>query len=368
MKKIEILKLIEANRIINKNKKFEKIIIDKKYRFPDIEELKQEFEILNGEIEIAINETTNAKNYIRNSNCSHDVRLKYYGEFCCHHSECIFCGESVKSDNWVNFEYSNNRNKYCVDLDAKYQKNEDCDYIPGGYTNEQVYKIIMKILKDKKDDDEIDLIQEFKKLNLKNCEINEEKKVDENFILIIGGTNKQFIDNESYLYKKGLNIGLDFIKYFSSLLNTKIELIDNKEVFENQDKKIYFPERTYNLKFVDYNSIEELKKILYWQKDIPFKIVIDLSELYDYKIINNQIEKEEVNINLKEYFPNSYIIRIPNLSTKSLEELSDFLKNTDNLYAYQNNKYYYIENEEIKYNDLDDTCFKIKKLLRKEVK
>ena len=44
--------------------------------------------------------------------------------------------------------------------------------------------------------------------------------------MIIGGSNKQFVDDESYLYKKGLRVGIDFVKYFSGLLNTKVELID----------------------------------------------------------------------------------------------------------------------------------------------
>ena len=71
---------------------------------------------------------------------------------------------------------------------------------------------------------------------------------------------------------------------------------------------------------------------------------------------------------MSEYFPNSHIIRIGNLSKRSLEELSKFLKNIHyfvTLSAYQNDKYYYLENDEIKSDNLENTCGKVKRLLRK---
>lgn len=376
MKKYEILKLIEANEIIKKNndllsitrdKRFENILIDKECWFPNIEELKNEFNILAEEVQNALDETIFYKKYIENSGCNHEIRLEHFGLFS-HHSRCILCGKIATGDNCISWEDSINRNKYCVDLVAKYQDDEDYDYVSDGYTNEQVYKIIINILKDKKDDDEVDLVQEFKKLNLQNCKINKEKKITENYILIIGGSNKQFVDNESYLYKKGLKIGLDFIKYFSGLLNTKVELIDNGEILESGNFKKIFPRKNYNLKFTDYTTTDELEKILSYQKEIPFEVIIDLSELYEYKINDGIISKESYSLKLNEWFPNSHIIRIGNLSKKRLEELSQYLKNIhdfDNLYVYQNGKYYYLENDKIESDTLENACEKIKKLLRK---
>jgi len=375
MKKREILALIEANRTINKNDSILSItrddrfssLIDRKYWFPDIEELKDEFNILGEEVQEALDETNNCKEYIKNSGCSHEIRLQHYG-FIVSHSNCVLCGRSYISDNCRNWEYSINRNKYCVNLIAKYQDDEDCDYVPDGYTNEEVYEIIINILKDKEDDEEIDLVQEFKKLNLPNSEVNEEKRVIENYILIIGGSNKQFIDSESYLYKNGLKIGLEFVKYFSALLNTKVELIDNSEILESKDLNKYFPKENYKLKFTSYKTIDDLEKELLKQKEIPFKIIIDLSELYEYKISGDVITKEVYSLKLSEIFSNSHIIRINNLSKKGLEELSEYLKcigACDNIYAYQKDKYYYLENDEIKSDNLENTCSKIKKLLKK---
>lgn len=335
--------------------------------FPDIDELKEEFDILGQEVKDALDETENCKEYIKGSCCNHEVRLKHFGTFWSH-STCVFCDKRILSNDCINWEYSINRNKYCVNLIAKYQDDEDYDNIPDGYTNEQVYEIINNILKDKKDDEEVDLVQEFKKLKLQNCKINEEKKVNENYILIIGGSNKQFIDDEVFLHKKGLKIGLDFVKYFSNFLNTKVELIDNSEILESEYLKKCFPRENYNLKFTNYDTIDELKEILLCQKEIPFKIVIDLSELYEYKVLNDNISKEVVTLKLEEYFPNSHIIKIGTQYKRNLEEVVSYLKSFqgfDNLYTYQDGYYYYLENGEIKSDNLENTCGKVKRLLRK---
>ena len=111
--------------------------------------------------------------------CTHDVRLTHYGLFTDSY-KCVLCDEYIESDNNVTWNLSKNRNKYCVNLIAKYQEGEDYGYVSEGYTKEDVYKIILNILKNRGDDEDIDLIQEFKKLNLKNCDINEEKKKPEN--------------------------------------------------------------------------------------------------------------------------------------------------------------------------------------------
>ena len=109
------------------------------------------------------------------------------------------------------------------------------------------------------------------------------------------------------------------------------------------------------------------KSILKNQKDISFKLIIDLSELYKYNISNDVISKENYDLNIRDYFPNSKIIKVSNLSKKSLEELSVYLHSFDNHYAYQNETYYCLEDNDIKSMDLESTCNKLKKLLKKEV-
>lgn len=369
MKKIDIIKLIEANlKIINnsellsitKDKAFFNYSIPSENWFPNVEDLKEEFKILRKEVQNKLDETNECKKIIEDSCCHHEVRLTHYFTFGRDY-KCVFCGESIPSDNNVSFEYSINRNCNCVNLSAKYQDNEDYDIINGGYTRKDIYEIIINILRDKENNEEIDLVEEFKKLNLKNCEIIQRRKVLENFILVIGGTNKKYIDDKSYITCKTFNIGVEFVKYFSGILNTKIQLIDNND---DLFKKI-FPDNNSNLQFIRYNTLEELKKELECEKNIPFKLIIDLTELYNYDIIDNQIKKENINLDLKDLFPNAHVIKIKDLSKKSLKELSTFLYEYQDLYAYSNSKYYYLNENEIKSDDLEDTCFKFKKLLRK---
>ena len=61
------------------------------------------------------------------------------------------------------------------------------------------------------------------------------------------------------------------------------------------------------------------KKELDNEKDVPFDIIIDMSSLYDYKIDNGKIISEKVDINFKEIFPDSYVIKIDDFFTKLIE-------------------------------------------------
>ena len=295
------------------------------------------------------------------------IWLIHYGTFW-NTSYCVFCNKGIESDNVSNWEYSKNRNKYCVTLDDREQDNEDYYYtIEDGYTVNQVLELLLDIIKDKNDDEDIDLIQEFKKLNLNNCKINEEHKINENYILILSGSNKQYICEDSFIKQNGLEIGFDFLDYFYGLLNTKIELIDNTDFLENKKFKEKVSSYNDSVKITSFDTTEELVKKLKYQTEVPFKIIIDLSELYNYNIENNTITKKENDINLNKIFPNSKIIKIKNLSKESLEELSTFLKDntdTNNLYAYKDESYYHIEDNEINKTNLESTCNKIKKLLR----
>lgn len=367
MKKIEIINLIRANRIIDKNskllsitrdKRFPNIKIDIEYWFPDIEELKGEFEILKKEVLDVQKESNECKQIIQKSKCNHEVRLKHFGLFGSH-SNCIFCNKTIMGDNCVNWEYSVNRNNYCVDFIAKYQDDEDYDYVDYGYTKEEIYSIIENILKDKQDNEEIDLVQEIKKLNKDNCYISQKPIKKETYILILNGTNKYYLDKETYIQNNNrINIAIEVLKYLSNLLNTKVELIDNEKLeIENSNS---------NIRTMKYETYEELNKMLLEQQDIPFKIIIDITQLFDYNIENKEIKRKEIVLELEKIYPNSRIIRIGNLSNKRKEEIIEFLKRyTEIVYAYQNKNYYSLQSNELLIQNQDELLLNIKRLLVK---
>lgn len=372
MKKREIINLIEANRKIIENKDLVNMTkettqlgftYNRKIWLPNVEELKEEFEILKSEILDAINITEENEKIIKESKCSHEIRLEYWDCFTSSY-KCIFCGNYVSSDNDVTFGHSINRNRRTVTFVAK---DQDKDIIEEGFTEEDVYKLIIEILKDKDDDEEIDLVNEFKKLNLPKCEIDERKKVNENFILIIGGTNKENLENGTYITTNVSHINSEFIKYFRGLLYTKIETIENEEYLNSSEFKKSFSNTDFDLKLTQYNTIEELIKALNYEKEIPFKIIIDMTNLYSYKIKDNKLIKEKQVLNLSEIFPNSYIIKIEDLSKKELEEIKTILMNMkqeNESYGYDGETYYYLEEGELEETDLNGTLKRIKKLLR----
>lgn len=384
MKKKDIIKIIEANKTINKykdllstleeNRNFYIYKIPEKDWFPDISELKEEFNTLKKELLAAKNETLEAKNTIESLKCTHDVRLNYHN-FLFSTNKCVLCGENVESDNFVSFRKSSYRNKHTVTFDAKYQKDDDGPYtVKGGKTNEEVLKIIEKILTKYNDCDEIDLVDEFKKLNLKNCEINTEKRKEEKYILIIGGTNLEYADKEEKVYlTRALKLNsLDFLKYFTSLLDTKVALIDRKETIERKEYKEI--DKDHNRIFIqDYTTLEYLETTLNQVEDINFKLIIDLSNIYDYKISGNKVSYQEHDLELDKRFPNSHIVKINDLKVDNFGDIRNLKKIKKQLLSYKranqltvinnSDSYYYIDGE-LKEKNQEGVCNYIKKLLR----
>ena len=340
MKKIDYINYINALKELNEyNNKNIDIIIKEKYNDLD---LKNKIE----QIKLRINENTQIIKKFK-CNCNHDIRLEersFLGAI----YTCVFCKEKIYSDNCCNFNLSDNRNKQFVCLSDDF------------YNEQKILEIVINILNDKEDEEEINFLEEFKKLKLKYCTIYNERKVDEKYILIIGGSNTIFINNNYYL-KNNFNILSErFAKYFLALLNTKVELIDNKkEIKIEEDLK-----NIYNYKYLSYRTIGELEGLLESQADIPFKLIIDLSQLSKYKIEDNKIVMEEYKLDLESLFPDSIIVTIKTLLEKK-EEINNFLIKNNNLIVYNGNKYYSYEDKSLIGMNQKETCKKIKKMLKR---
>lgn len=357
MKKKDILKLIKARQTINNNAALLSTIentyfhttsyINESRWYPNITELKPYFDILKEELLKAKNETEKAKKIIAKSQCPHEVRLKYHSLFVSSNA-CVLCGKSVSSDNLISFKESLYRNKHTVTFTSKYQSDEDGEYIiEDGKTNDDVLAIILDIIAPFNDEDDIDLVQEFAKLNLPNVDINLEKRKTENYILIIGGTNQEYLDNEHKVYVTQ-NDEFDYkdiIAYFYELINTKIAIIAPKDILN--DEKIKEIEDNHSQVFYqDYTTLGYLDTAIYQVKNIPFKLIIDVSNLYNYEIIDNQIVSTRHNLNLQEKFPNSNIIRINPVSDKDIEVIN-------------------LNTQESKIESTTEACNQLKRLIRK---
>ena len=102
-------------------------------------------------------------------------------------------------------------------------------------------------------------------------------------------------------------------------------------------------------------------------KSIPFKVIIDLTDLYEYQFDDNVFSSKPYDLNLGELFPHSQIIKVPKLSSKSLQELKEFLLSQRiTTYASIDKDYYHLNENEVTKTDLEETCQNIKTLLRKK--
>lgn len=160
MNKEELKKIIATNITRLENQKSEDLIkqYENKYnQFQNIPELKKEFKILKQEIIQRKEKLHQAEKTIKNYNCNHEIRLEYTGNGWIKTTyKCIFCGK-----------YINEINTPFISLIAQEQYD---NYIENGYTEEIIYKIIEFITEHSSTND-IDIIKEFKNLQLENCEI-----------------------------------------------------------------------------------------------------------------------------------------------------------------------------------------------------
>lgn len=370
MTKKEILKIIELKELILDSEKILSITKSNNFEisenrwFPNINDLKDEFENLKTEVKETLGSVKEAEEELSNLNCSHKVRLRYRAGFQ-NSSECVFCGKHINGDNISNANtiYNDiNRNRKCVMLDGEF---DDSWNFYSGYNLKEVYDIIKDILKNKSDNEEINFIEEFKKLNIKDCEIDEREFKKEYYVLIIGGSNKFYLNDTEYITSKNSSDSAFITHFLCGIPNTKVELFESKQTYNSKKFNNDFPHKNIlNVRLDEYETIDELNELIEKEKNVPFDLIIDITSLFEY----NNKEISEYNLNLKQYFPNSRIINIKNYKKQKEVELLKYLKEKLIYYIYDDEKYYYFEENNIKSNDINKTCNEIKKLILEKKK
>lgn len=376
MTKKEILKIIEARQAIINNEALLDITKssiftleeDEWFRYiQDIEELKDDFKILKKEVKEAIEVVNKSKielDKFDKEKCDHSLRLHYSALFY-NYSECIFCGKKINGDNCPNGNtiYNDiNRNKKCVTFNGGYF--DDDGNIKAEYTLNYVFKIVKEILKDKLDDEEINFIEEFKKLNIDTCKIDEREYEEQIYVLVIGGSNKQYLNDNQFITSKNNLDSLYITNFLCNIPGVQVELFENRETYNSQKFYEYFPnKKTDNSRFDTYETLDNLIDKIKEENNVPFNLIINMSSLFTYE--NNNISK--YNLDLNTLFPNSYIINISKCNISTQKELLELLKNMlliyNNAYIANNNKYYQLLNNNVQEITINETCKDIKKLL-----
>lgn len=371
MKKKEIIEMLNSIEILKKygdfivtrreDDRFIKCFEDEKRWYPDIPELKDYFDILKEELTDIKDKTNNAIKSRKTIKCSHEVRLKNY-QLSWHNYQCALCGENISSDK---FEEPLDLDKHYISFVNKYQFDyDDGSYqIESGKSRNELLDLIFKVLEKYSEEDEVDLVEELSKLNIEYDKINLERRSKETYILVINGTNMEYIKKDDiYISRRPLiSDTINFIEYFLDLLNTRLAIIDGKSLIKDKElKEIDRPRNT----ILKYETIEMLKTALNSLRDIPFKLVLDFSELYNYKIENDEVKVSDYLVDLKKLFPNSVIIRIQGFNiNKSDEEIKEYLLKYRDAIVNRGNSYYYNNSDNIESLDIDNTCKQLKRRL-----
>lgn len=347
----------------------ELVPLDEDKWFPQIDALKDKFDILKKEIKDVISEKQAAEKFMKhNFKCDHSVRITNYHYYGLNHYEdtCILCGKNFY-DSYLNrrndMHRLNEKNKKMVTFIGKEDVTPsgfwcgDYEYIVN-YTEKNIVKILFEIL-EKNNNEDIDLVDEIEKLNLKKCIIN--KPHNKNLVLLIVGSNKEYIDNYSYIMHENNINDVTVVEYFKELYNIAIEIVGDEESikkYKSEDDLVILQQ---------YTGIKYLKGYLEYIHDIPFSLIIDMSSLYNYQVIDNKIVPTRHKIDLKAIFPNTPIINIEDMAKKDITELEEFLKKEDsNTYCYKDNSYYYLEDNKLaKTQTSSDIYDKIKRLIKK---
>ena len=328
---------------------------------PECDALKEEFATLKKEL-IEVRKKADKQKEIRDKiikDCKHEVRREVsetYGFGYDIFYYCVFCGKRIhKSPVW---KESINVNNHAVNLlgDMYYDADGYPCKVDGGYSKEAVYKKIKQIVKNLNDDETIDFIKEFTKLNLKNCTITDKKDKKEYYIMIIAGNNQEKIQDFN-LFKPCNLKALDFFKYFSSILNCKILYVSNKTNDEiNKIKK-----ENYNIiETREYKSIKDLEYILEEYQEIPFNLIIDLSELSIYEVKDNKMERTIYDLELQKKFPKTLVYNFEEDKQQQKERDSHVIT-----YSLEDKKYHILEEDKYVTQDIEGTCLKLKRELKK---
>ena len=333
---------------------------EKKDCFPDVEFLKEEFEVLRTEINDVIAKKNEASTFFKNYKCNHEVRVsdyEYYGGR--YDDTCVLCDHKlIWNSALIKYNSMDNLNERNKKL-ALFMGVTPCDnseYYNVHYTKNDVIEILTKIL-ETSTDEEIDLVDEIEKLRLDHCKIN--KPHNKNLVMIIVGSNKEYIDDNIYLTSINSIEVKRIIEYFTSLFNVAIEIVGNNEIYD-----LYKPETDHVMLYA-YEKIGTLKTHLAYEKDIPFSLIVNMSNLYTYTVTDNKIIPVKYNLELEKIFPDVPIVNIGDFANCDKEVITDYLRTMNgNTYACNIDKYYYLKDDEVKYGYVNDTFNDIKKLIK----
>lgn len=265
---------------------------------PDISEIDELCKVLYNEMETFYDEKIFLYNELKQyqSVCNHTVKFFYGGPFgkSC---KCALCG--LSSRNLLYYE-ENNFLRYSADFILSDDEETFNDEL-------EIYKMLLTKIKEFNDEDEIDFVKVLKDFKYNKMDVNSVRKLKIYNILVLGGTNTIEIDDNTYIKKNNLCNSIEVLNRFLGIPGVYITLLDN-----------YIPSELskYDLdsyRMFKYNTYEEFKQKLDELKSIKFNVVVDITNLFSYEIVDGKIVTKKENIQLDGLFNNSEIIKLDSM-------------------------------------------------------
>lgn len=315
MKKKDVIELLEYRKKLidsmyaspnRDNRYFE--ILD--VNLPQIDGLRDEISVLNGELERikdkkrkAIEYVEEKKALISSIRCEHPFAFSYRNTFgsSCYCALCD-CEKELKTL----------KGRVVLEKDSY---DEDGNFYRR-YNFEEIYEILMNELKNYSE--EVDIIKVFKRLFdngiIGDMIINGKSYVKNYNILIVGGTNKIDIENGVFLSGPLLKSVVEIVNYFQYTHRCKVRVAVSK----NMEFKKYYG-------VSEYETVEELNSYMESIKNQNIDLIIDMSYLFNYEIKDDKINIKKININFNEKFPNAIVIKIDkDIDLKEFNSILDF--------------------------------------------
>ncbi|MBR1679923.1 MAG: hypothetical protein IJ704_04715 [Bacilli bacterium] len=277
-----------------------------------IEELKRDMDALKQEIKERIQKKEEAQEFLKSGFCcNHSVTYLHYDHD--HPREkCLLCGQDYlpASKNRIStihdvFEIESNPKKavflekYVYDLVPFAPVDIEDD---PAYTEDEVMSILQNMVDDLPDG-EFDLVDEIEKRNYAYCNII--KPTSKRFILVLAGSNGEYLDDDTYVKGNSIVNPKKLIDYFTDLYNVCIQLVCDYGTSGYYDFPVEEPGKLF---IKNYSSLKDFQETINSLKKIPFSLVIDATNLKEVKFKNHCVYSKPYHLNIPTLFPNAEVI------------------------------------------------------------
>lgn len=285
-------------------------------KMPDIPLIKDELEILKKEITDVVLKKEEAENFLKNEcKCNHEVVISNVDTGTHFDDTCVLCGKNyLGHDNNYSIHTIARKNKKYIVFEGKCIESEGgflADYRYVTYHSLKEIREIITNIVNNNTNEEIDIVEEIRNLNIDHTIINEPQ--NKTLILMIVGSNKFYVNDHNYISSNYFKDFGNIIRYFNDMYNTVINVIGSDHILSRLGT---IPNKL--LKW-ECKDLSDISNALNYNKDIPYNLIINLSNFYTYEVVDNRIVPTKYNLDLEKKFTDIPIFDINEVNISELD-------------------------------------------------